>query len=348
MVASAAPMVRPPEQTRQPRRARGALLAVSLLALVSLLRPAPALADEASQRREAGELADRGHEALERGDNEGALALFQRASKISPSPAILLFQARSLVKLGRLVEADEVFRQAAAFSLPPGASEAARTSVNDARTEGALVHARLGRLTAIVAGDRSPPPSLTLRLDGKTPLAPGVEQPIDPGPHRLDALVGTSVWASESFTMAEGTARTVTLRGAASPPPPAVSSAPPPPPVSPAPGPGAQRTGAWVSLGVGGAGLITGVVSGVVMLSKKSDLEPRCPANRCPPSTHDDVDSFRRLRVVSTVGYVVGGVGVGLGALLWFTQPASSSSTALAPRVSPFVGLREAGVMGTF
>ncbi|RYE82265.1 MAG: tetratricopeptide repeat protein, partial [Myxococcales bacterium] len=169
-------MARRHGSTRHGRWVTGLCLVASLLTL----RPASAGADEASQRREATELADRGQESLERGDVEGALALFRRASQTLPSPAILLFEARCLVKLGRLLEASETYRRAETFALPPTAGGGAREALTVARDEGAQVRARLARLTVIIAGDQSPPSGLTLRLDGQAAISPGVERAVDP------------------------------------------------------------------------------------------------------------------------------------------------------------------------
>src|ERR1051325_8916070 len=54
-------------------------------------------------------LAAQGSQAFERRDFAQALELFQRASAIIPAPTITLMEARTLVELGRLVEAVEKY-----------------------------------------------------------------------------------------------------------------------------------------------------------------------------------------------------------------------------------------------
>jgi hypothetical protein len=66
-----------------------------------------------------------------------------------------------------------------------------------------------------------------------------------------------------------------------------------------------------------------------------------------------DLDAFRSLRTVSTIGYVVGGVGIAAGVTLLLTapesKPAAEAHAALdTPRWTPYVGLGSAGVAGTF
>ena len=51
--------------------------------------------------------------------------------------------------------------------------------------------------------------------------------------------------------------------------------------------------------------------------------------------------------MLSTVGFIVGGVGVAAGAVLWFVVP-SASVQASAAFVSPYVGPTTLGVVGRF
>ncbi len=102
---------------------------------------------------------------------------------------------------------------------------------------------------------------------------------------------------------------------------------------------------ALVALGVGVAGLATGIVAGLVGGSKHDTLTSECPQNLCPPSAHGDLDAFHTLRTVSTVGYVVGALGAAAGAVLWLTAP-SGEPSATAPRA--WLGPMSAGIGGRF
>ncbi len=99
----------------------------------------------------------------------------------------------------------------------------------------------------------------------------------------------------------------------------------------------------WAAFGVGGTGLLLGITAGLVAGGAHSTLLGECGSSTCPPSASGDLDSFHTWRTVSTVGYVVGALGVAGGAVLWLTAPKAQTSTA---RV--WVGPSSAGVGGTF
>jgi tetratricopeptide (TPR) repeat protein len=89
-----------------------------------------------------------------------------------------------------------------------------------------------------------------------------------------------------------------------------------------------MRVAGWVSLAVGGAGLIAGTTTGVLAMKKGSDLEGPC-SQGCPPALHDDNNTYNALRTWTTVGLAVGGVGVITGAvLLWSARGRESAATA--------------------
>jgi hypothetical protein len=108
-----------------------------------------------------------------------------------------------------------------------------------------------------------------------------------------------------------------------------------------------RKTLGFVALGVGGAGLIVGGVSGILALGKHSRLKDACPNAQCDANEQATLDSFHAFGAISTGGFIVGGVGVTLGAVLLLMRTGEPSQ-AHAPRVSPFVGWGTAGLGGTF
>ena len=102
----------------------------------------------------------------------------------------------------------------------------------------------------------------------------------------------------------------------------------------------AMWIGGWVAIGVGGAGLVLGTVAGALVLSQEGDLEARCLERRCPPEAHDDARSFDTMRTLTTVGFIVGGVGVALGTTLLIVASGSDEQA----RVQPLIGPAYAGV----
>jgi hypothetical protein len=186
-----------------------ALLVASLVAASAPGKPP----DDPRQKR-ASDLADSADVLFERGQWDAALEQFRNATSVMPSPVIALFEARCLVKLGRLVEADEAYRRVENFTLPPNATEASRRAIVSGREEGGVMRSRIPRLTLTFDADARD--TVEVRIDGR-PVAPSTfetEQPIDPGVHRLEASKKgeTSIWAAETFTLKEGERRSVGVR----------------------------------------------------------------------------------------------------------------------------------------
>jgi hypothetical protein len=127
-----------------------------------------------------------------------------------------------------------------------------------------------------------------------------------------------------------------------------------PPPAAEAPrDPGrTQRTAGWIALGVGGVGLVVGSVTGIMTLTSAC-AGLRGTNKTCPTSDARAADTTGAL---STVSFVVAGVGVAGGLVLLLTAPsvASSAPRAGAGRhvagvaLTPRLGLGWAGLEGTF
>jgi hypothetical protein len=105
----------------------------------------------------------------------------------------------------------------------------------------------------------------------------------------------------------------------------------------------AQRTWGWAVAGVGAAGLLTGIVTGIAVMANTS-LRNDCPNGACAPSKSGSVDTYNLMRNISTAGFIVGGVGaaVGVSLLLWTPRHESDSRMAL------WLGPSSAGVKGAF
>jgi hypothetical protein len=107
---------------------------------------------------------------------------------------------------------------------------------------------------------------------------------------------------------------------------------------------GTQRVLGFVGIGLGGAGLVTFGVAGGLALGKKSTLDDACPDRQCGPAEHNDVDSYNRLRTISSVGLIAGGAFLTLGLVLLLTAPHAQSAEHAT--ITPELGLGWAGVRG--
>lgn len=87
-----------------------------------------------------------------------------------------------------------------------------------------------------------------------------------------------------------------------------------PPPEEPSEG----SSAAPIAFVLGGLGLGVGVVTGLMSLGEVSTLEKNCgPEKRCTnPADQEVADSAKLLGNISTVGFVVGGIGVATGTVL--------------------------------
>ena len=330
----------------------GSLLALTL----ALATPAWAAEPDASTRAAARKIATDGVAALQQGDAELASQKLEKAFELLPAPSIALWSARALIKRGLLVEASERLLQAGRLPPSEGNEQAVQAQAQkDAASELDALTPRIPKL--VITLDGAQPNEVSVNLDGK-PLSSallGEEQPVNPGAHKVSGTRGAEQ-TEQALNLVETQKSQVVLHfhgpapGSASAPaaaaPPAASVPPAavaatPPPAAGAAG-GGSKTLAFVALAVGGAGLITGGVTGLIALSKHSDLtnNPACVDARCPPSLQSDVDSFHTMRTVSSIGFIAGGVFAATGVVLLLTtgspsQQGERASRALALQLAP-------------
>jgi len=102
-----------------------------------------------------------------------------------------------------------------------------------------------------------------------------------------------------------------------------------------------SNVGPFVVMGIGGAMLIGGAVTGIVALGKTGDIEDRCPENVCPRGYDlDDERSSAKTFVRVTDVLLIGGAVVTLAGLGWMIlgssgDKAPAKTGALPPRARP-------------
>lgn len=316
--------------------------------LVSCLASAVARADISdADRATARTLGLEGQDALDRRDFITALDRFGRAEAILHAPTLLIGVARAQVGLGRLVEAQESYNRILREGVPAGAPEAFSLAVEEARRELTELGPRIPAVTIVVKGATSP----AVTIDGAPvpPAALGARRPVDPGERVIRATASGFAPAEAKVTLAEGAHQDVTLEltpVAATPTPPA------PEVVAPAPdtGTGSSRTTLGiVALGVGGAGLILGGVTGALAIARHGELSDACPNGTCPPDQEDNLSSYHTMGTLSTIGFAVGGVGLAAGAVLILTAPRATPREARRGAwIAPRLGLGYVGAEGRF
>jgi len=325
------------------RRRLAPVLALSLALMSSNARANEQYAENEA-RMTARVLAAQGSAAFEQRDFARALDLFGRASAIIPAPTITLMEARTLVELGRLVEAaDKYVTTQRLLSLDP-ANAVFRDAADTAERELEQLLPRIPtlrvRLNRVPASEQP-----EIQINGRripTALA-SVERPADPGPYRVEVRLSTGVVLRE-VTLVEGQHLDVDIT-------PLERETPEPLPVTTAPTkaeppPRSFNTLGWAVTGAGAAFVGAGAVLGVLALDTKSELEDVCNP-LCPPAYADDVDRWRLQRTLSYVGFGIGIAGVASGTYL-LLRPSRVGRTPRNTSVALAVGPASLSLTGRF
>jgi hypothetical protein len=310
----------------------------------------------AADRETARALMQEGRALRDKGDLKSALDRFHGANEIMHVPTTALEVAKVQVSLGLLVEARDTvaaIRQSPEAPNDPEPFKEARAKLLelDAGLEG-----RVPSITIVVHG-AAEGDSPAVAIDGvKVPAAAAkLARSVDPGHHVVTAS-SSSAEGKQEIDVREGQTASVEVTlvasGATTPAAPAEeASQESAPPSSRSHGP---TTLTWIGAGVAGAGVIAGSITGAMVLSKTSQLRGQCPGNVCPSSSFGSLDSTGTLATVSTVSFVVAGVGAGVAIVsLVVGHGTSTPEPAAAPpsaglHFTPWVGLGSAGVNGSF
>ncbi len=320
--------------------------AVLLTATLSVHAQAQQVDD--ATRSAARQLATEGSSAYQADDYAQAYDRFNRAHQLVHVPTVGIWAARSLVKLGRFVEASERYLEVERTPLAEGAPPEHVKAQKDATEERALLLPRIPSVRITLQGVDPSEALVSLNEQLLQAALLGVKRPVDPGKIRIKGVHGQQV-VEQNLELAEGATRDVVLDfpklSHVKPSAPLGTTESKPPPQQGAPG-SADHTLSYVAFGVGGAALITGGIFGGLALSQKSDLDAACPERKCGPEHHGDNDGYDTKRLVSGVGLIAGAVLVGAGAVLWFTAPSPSGEQHA--RMGAFYDGQQLGLRGAF
>ncbi|HEX2874388.1 MAG TPA: hypothetical protein VHP33_24205 [Polyangiaceae bacterium] len=288
-----------------------------------------------------------------------AVPKLERAEKLYHSTVVASRLGECYVSVGRLVEGTEVLRKV--LREPPSAQPTPALTKALERAQRTLEAAtpRIAGLTIKVAAVQD----MRIKLDGN--VVPSAlfdsEVPTDPGEHSIEVTAPGFLKSTLRLSVSDGEKKSATLTLARDPnaPAPPVASADPAASSATASSPSSaaaptsdsaagpttasarapNRTAAYVSLGIGAAGVAAGGVLGFLTMQKHNDLKGDCPSNLCSPTQQGDLDSAKRLGNMSTVAFGVGGAGLVLGTVLFFTAgPSNVDRASSAPRPR-FAGL---------
>jgi hypothetical protein len=306
-------------------------------------RPQPTPAD----RETARTLMADAREMRERGDNAGAAEKFKAADAIMKVPTTGLETARTLAALGKLVEARDVLAAVARIPTCPDDPAPFAEARNAARKLDEDLAPRIPAIRIAVKG--APPGAATeVKVDDVAVPEAALAAPrrVNPGRHVVTVRAGNTE-GSQQVDVAEREVKDVAVEVHAT------SGGGGGGPIEVKPSGGfISKPVAFAALGVGGVGIVVGAITGIMAMGAKSDAEKGCVNNKCPPATYSDLDKAQSMATVSTVAFIIGGVGVAVGVVGLLTQPKGDAPKE-APKekgasVSPWIGLGSAGLSGSF
>jgi hypothetical protein len=252
---------------------------------------------------------------------EEAARHFEQAEALFHAPTLQLMIARTHARRGLLLEAEAAYRKLLAEDLAPEAPAEFPQAQATGRAELEALAARIPRLVLRLS-DPSAAARVELSFDGRPLSAGELDRPIrcNPGSHAIVLTAPGVEPVSRTVTLAEAEHMTIELpvaAGAASAGAPLGGEAEPP---------SGSLMPALAAFGVGAVGLVAGTVAGALALDKQSELEARCPTRHCFPEDEELADAASVNATVSTVGFVVAGVGAAAGVTLLIVRSAGTSS----------------------
>lgn len=305
-------------------------------------------------------------QAYDAGRFAEARTLFRRAHDLQPTARTFRTLGMCSFNLGDYIDALQNLEAALADLRKP------LTREQQAHVSELIERAnrRVGRFRLKLA-----PENASLRVDAAVPvLLSRRELLLEPGRHVIELTAEGHRPSQRELTVEAGDRATLefhletataeaaaAVAPAVAPPPSAPMSTPTPAPEAAAtPAPAVIGTSAvpparaethgdstrtvlgFVAVGLGAAGITTFAIAGSLALGKQSKLEEQCTQRQCGPDQYGAIDSYDRLRTVSTIGLISGAALLSVGAVLLFTGgEATHQSAAVTPEIGPaWAGVR--------
>ena len=309
----------------------------------------------AAEKETARGLMSQGRAQRASGDLPGALKSFQAADSIMHVPSTGYELAKTQEAAGLLVEARDLALRVTRMPVQPGEASAFAEARANAQQLSDELAERIPTLKITVTGVANGEDPM-VSVDGEKPASLsvlGLGVRVDPGHHTVTAKTAHGA-AKQEVDVAEKETKDVALTLVATEVPAVEDTTPTTPPPTtdiPPDATTSEKSHAltYVAFGVAGAGVLVGTITGILTLSKKSSAG--CTNDLCPSATWDDVNSAHSFATVSTVSFIVAGVGAAVGVLSLVLGNDSTPSASPPPaeaRVTPWIGLGSAGVRGTF
>ncbi len=311
-----------------PRLFRSSLAVSCVLSLLGSTSPAWAQEDVATKRFQEG------RDAAKREDYATACPKFRESFALAAKAGTLLNLADCEEKTGKLASSLGAYTRLLEM-LPVGDDRIGLVRDRKEQLEKlvprVVIRSDAGDITKM-SFDDSPLPTSQI----------GVAFPVDRGGHILVVERTNRPALRIELVVKDGERREIRIPAAEmTPAAPSARKQEDPPPTRPVPleqpaktSGGTIPTVAYVAGGVGAAGIIVSAITGVMALSKKSTMKDHCNERvECDATGFDAASSGKTLSTVSTVGFAVGLVGLGVGG--YFALTSKPDAPAVGVRVLP-------------
>ena len=292
----------------------------------------PAGAPSLSDRETARNLMDDGDKKRDSGDLKAALASYTQADALMKVPTTGIEVAKTQIALNMFLEARETLNRVSKSAPKPGEPAPFTAARKEADKLNNDLAPRIPSVV-VVPVNTDPGQPATITVDGEEipPAAATVPRKVNPGAHVAIVKSGT-LEKKVDFTIAEKENKTVNVDVKDQPKPPP----PPPPPPEPKPsGMSPAKIMMFGGFGLAAVGIGVGAVTGIMSISKTGDIKDDCNGDKCPTSRKDDIDSAKSLGNISTIAFIVGGVGAGVGVVGLVLSRKESAKEHEAPAAAP-------------
>lgn len=290
---------------------------IVLALLLGLAWTCPAFDAHAQDTAAAIAFFDRAQAAFNRGDLAAACRDFAESQRLVPRLGTLFWLAHCEDTAGKIASADAHYHQFSieVRALPRDKQEKYQERVEKAEAARAKFVGEIPTLTLELPANA--PANVNVVRDGLelTHATLGVPIPTDPGEHVVTTQVPGGPLHQQRFVLARKETKQVVLEIELPPAVPVVASSEPlvdagrqGRSMPEGQGSSGLRTGGFVLLGVGLAGLVAAGVMGSMSMSKKSSVDQNCPNKRC--TNPDDIAMWNDGRTLANA--TSAGLGVGL------------------------------------
>jgi hypothetical protein len=296
--------------------------------LLAVVFAGRAWAQDSGDLATARTLGTEGLRLAETGNCKEAVDKLSRAEKLHHAPTTLERLGECEIAIGHYVDGTEDLRRVLRERIPEGSPSVFLTAQSRAKAalDQAIPH--IAKVRVDVAGPSSG--DVVLKIDNMpvSNATLGIERPIDPGSHTIEANAPGFKPSTQRFDVNDGGSRTVslTLERAPEQPKPIVTADTTHPHddthTTPVTTVHRNYVPAIVAFSGAGAALVFGGIFGGLAIGKKNDLVAACGGGTsCPPSQQSAFDDTKTFANLSTVGFVVAGVTAAVGVVLVIVAP---------------------------